>query len=90
MTHRSTLVIAEAGVNHNGDMNLAKKLIDVAVEAGADIVKFQSFKLSKLVESFGLFSVDVSLTIITENSPSNVEISKLIFSRSLKTDCQSL
>ena len=45
----NVLIIAEAGVNHNGDMNLAKKLIDVAVDAGADIVKFQSFKLSKLV-----------------------------------------
>ena len=37
------LVVAEAGVNHNGDTNLAHKLIDVAAEAGADIVKFQTF-----------------------------------------------
>ena len=37
-------IIAEAGVNHNGDLELAKKLIDVAVEAGADAVKFQTFK----------------------------------------------
>ena len=35
------LVIAEAGVNHNGDLNIAKKLVDVAKNAGADIVKFQ-------------------------------------------------
>ena len=40
---RSTLVIAEAGVNHNGDMELAKRLIDVAAQAGADLVKFQTF-----------------------------------------------
>ncbi|MBK9194054.1 MAG: N-acetylneuraminate synthase [Flavobacteriales bacterium] len=39
-----TTIIAEAGVNHNGDLSLAKRLIDVAAEAGADIVKFQSFK----------------------------------------------
>ncbi|WP_257403770.1 N-acetylneuraminate synthase [Campylobacter lari] len=39
-----TLIIAEAGVNHNGDMNLAKKLIEVAGEAGADYVKFQTFR----------------------------------------------
>lgn len=39
----STLVIAEAGVNHNGDIKLAKKLIAVAAEAGADLVKFQTF-----------------------------------------------
>jgi N-acetylneuraminate synthase len=46
-----TLIIAEAGVNHNGDINLAKKLIDAAAEAGADYVKFQTFKASKLVSS---------------------------------------
>lgn len=37
------LVIAEAGVNHNGDASLAERLIDVAAEAGADVVKFQTF-----------------------------------------------
>ena len=42
------LIIAEAGVNHNGDLSLAEKLIDVAVEAGADIVKFQTFQAEKL------------------------------------------
>ena len=36
-----TLIIAEAGVNHNGDINQAKKLIDIANECGADLVKFQ-------------------------------------------------
>ena len=40
-------IIAEAGVNHNGDIELAKKLIDVAAEAGADYVKFQTFIASK-------------------------------------------
>lgn len=45
----STFIIAEAGVNHNGSLDLAKKLIDVAVEAGADAVKFQTFKAEKLV-----------------------------------------
>ena len=42
-------IIAEAGVNHNGDINLAKKLIDEAVKAGADAVKFQTFKAENLV-----------------------------------------
>lgn len=42
-------IIAEAGVNHNGSIELAKKLIDVASEAGADAVKFQTFKAEKLV-----------------------------------------
>ena len=41
---KKTLIIAEAGVNYNGDINLAKKMVDVAAEAGADIVKFQTGK----------------------------------------------
>ena len=48
MTQR-TLIIAEAGVNHNGDLGLAKQLIDVAAEAGADLVKFQTFNANRLV-----------------------------------------
>lgn len=42
-------IIAEAGVNHGGDMNLARKLIDVAVEANADAVKFQAFRTDELI-----------------------------------------
>lgn len=44
-----TLVIAEAGVNHNGDLGLAKQLIDAAAAAGADFVKFQTFNADRLV-----------------------------------------
>ena len=44
-----TLIIAEAGVNHNGSIDIAKKLVDKAVEAGVDYIKFQTFKASKLV-----------------------------------------
>lgn len=44
-----TFVIAEAGVNHNGDMNIAKKLIDLAKDAGADAVKFQTFRTKHLI-----------------------------------------
>ena len=44
-----TIIIAEAGVNHNGDLSLAKQLIDVAAEAGADLVKFQTFCADRLV-----------------------------------------
>jgi len=43
------LIIAEAGVNHNGDLNKAFELIDAASDAGADVVKFQTFKAEKLV-----------------------------------------
>lgn len=48
MTKR-TLIIAEAGVNHNGDLELAMQLIDAAAEAGADFVKFQTFDANRQV-----------------------------------------
>lgn len=44
-----TLIIAEAGVNHNGSIELAKKLVEKAKEAGVDYIKFQTFKAAKLV-----------------------------------------
>src|SRR3990167_1241170 len=44
-----TLIIAEAGVNHNGDMVLARQLVDIASGAGADLVKFQTFSADSLV-----------------------------------------
>lgn len=49
MKEDKVFIIAEAGVNHNGDIDLAKKLVDAAIDAGADAVKFQSFKAEKLV-----------------------------------------
>lgn len=44
-----TLIIAEVGVNHNGDLEIAKSLVDIAADSGADIVKFQTFKADRLV-----------------------------------------
>ncbi len=46
---KRTLVIAEAGVNHNGDLALARQLIDGAAAAGADLVKFQTFSANRQV-----------------------------------------
>ena len=46
---KKVLIIAEAGVNHNGDLQKALALVDVAAEAGADYVKFQTFKADKIV-----------------------------------------
>ena len=43
------IIIAEAGVNHNGDLEMAKQLVRAAAEAGADYVKFQTFSADKLV-----------------------------------------
>lgn len=48
----SVFIIAEAGVNHNGDISLAKKLIDVAKDAGADAIKFQTFISEELVSRY--------------------------------------
>ncbi|MDE6906512.1 MAG: N-acetylneuraminate synthase [Lachnospiraceae bacterium] len=45
-------IIAEAGVNHNGDLSLAKKMVDAAKSAGADYIKFQTFQPEKLVSKF--------------------------------------
>jgi N,N'-diacetyllegionaminate synthase len=47
--NKRTLIIAEAGINHNGSLKIAKKLVDEAKKAGADIVKFQTFNPDKLV-----------------------------------------
>ena len=49
-----TLIIAEAGVNHNGDIGLAKQLIDVAAEAGADLVKFQTFNAERQATHYAI------------------------------------
>ena len=42
-------IIAEVGINHNGDLSVAKRMIDVAKEAGADAVKFQTFKAERMI-----------------------------------------
>ncbi len=52
MSYPKAMIIAEAGVNHNGSLDLAKKMIDVAVDAGADAVKFQTFKAKKIVSRY--------------------------------------
>ncbi|MCR5482402.1 MAG: N-acetylneuraminate synthase [Clostridia bacterium] len=51
MSDEKVLIIAEIGVNHNGNIDIAKKLIDAAKESGADIVKFQTAKLDSLVSN---------------------------------------
>ena len=48
----SVFIIAEAGVNHNGDLELAKQMVDIASESGVDAIKFQTFKTEKLVSKY--------------------------------------
>jgi N-acetylneuraminate synthase len=52
--NRRTLIIAEAGVNHNGDCRLALQLVEIAARAGADVVKFQSFRADRLATAEAL------------------------------------
>lgn len=52
MNNKPIFIIAEAGVNHNGDMKLAKQLIDAAVDAGVDAVKFQTFIAENVISKF--------------------------------------
>ena len=65
-------VIAEAGVNHNGDLALAKRLVDVAVEAGADAVKFQTFQ-ADLIASAAAPKADYQ-KVTTEAAESQLEM----------------
>lgn len=69
-----TLIIAEAGVNHNGSLDLAKKLVDVAAEAGADYVKFQTFKANKIASKQAQKADYQQKT--TDNSESQLEMLK--------------
>ena len=59
-----TFIIAEAGVNHNGKIKLAKKLVDIAVKAGADAVKFQTYKAE------GVATINVDSTEYQKNNSS--------------------
>ena len=48
----SVFIIAEAGINHNGSISIAKKLIEVASRSGADAIKFQTYKTENLVTNY--------------------------------------
>jgi N,N'-diacetyllegionaminate synthase len=67
MNHK-TLIIAEAGVNHNGDIHMAKQLIDAAADAGADLVKFQTFSADRLVTTYAKKANYQNLTTDTAES----------------------
>lgn len=63
-----TLVVAEVGVNHNGDMELARKCIDAAAEAGADAVKFQNFRAEEFIADQDLeYTYQSQGNVVTES-----------------------
>lgn len=70
----NVIIIAEAGVNHNGDITNAFKLIDAAVDAGVDYVKFQTFKSEKLVSKF---AVKAEYQIENTNNASETQLQML-------------
>lgn len=61
-------IIAEAGVNHNGDISLAKKMVDVAKETGADYIKFQTFIPENLVSKHAKKAEYQKITTISDES----------------------
>ena len=81
-------IIAEAGVNHNGDPDTAKKLVEAAVDAGADAVKFQTFQADKVV-SFKAPKAEYQLQA-TDTGESQFEmLRKLELSREVHYELQS-
>ena len=74
---KHTLIIAEAGVNHNGSLDLAKQLVDKAVEAGVDYIKFQTFKTEKLVAKSAQMASYQKRNIGTEDNSQFAMLKKL-------------
>jgi len=88
MTNEKVFIIAEAGVNHNGDPQLAMRLVEIAHEVGADAVKFQTFKAERLVSKHAP-KADYQLRT-TDESESHFEmIRKLELSEDVHRDLQS-
>lgn len=74
---KHTHIIAEAGVNHNGSIELAKQLVDKAVEAGVDYIKFQTFKTEKLVAKSAQMASYQKKNIGTEDNSQFAMLKKL-------------
>ena len=82
MKNQSTLIIAEAGVNHNGSQKLARELIQFAAEAGADLIKFQTFAADRLVTGSAK-KADYQLVTTEAQESQHEMIRKLELSREL-------
>ena len=80
-----TLIIAEAGVNHNGDMNMAKRLIDIAANSGADLVKFQTFSANRLV-THGAAKADYQILATDKTESQHDMLRKLELTESMHNE----
>jgi N,N'-diacetyllegionaminate synthase len=84
-----TLIIAEAGVNHNGDLALARRLVEVAADAGADVVKFQTFCADRLVISHA-GKADYQIANDGRDESQHEMLRRLELTREMHQDLQSL
>lgn len=80
-----TIIIAEAGVNHNGDLAMALKLVEVAAQAGADYVKFQTFKADNLVTRQAA-KADYQLQLTSQNESQYEMIRRLELTPKMHVD----
>lgn len=89
---KRTLIIAEAGVNHNGSLDLAKELVRVAADCGADFVKFQTFKADELVSEEAKMAEYQKANLNIQESSQLEMLRKLELSyddfKELKEECQ--
>ncbi|MCJ2164152.1 MULTISPECIES: N-acetylneuraminate synthase [unclassified Pseudodesulfovibrio] len=82
MNQAPIFIIAEAGVNHSGDMELARRLVDAAAQAGADAVKFQTFKAKEIV-------TDSATKASYQKSTSDADESQLAMLKKLELDTEA-
>ena len=89
MMRGATLIIAEAGVNHNGSIKTAEQLIETAAEAGADLVKFQTFSADRLVTG-SASKADYQLETTSTSESQHEMIRKLELSREMHEELIAL
>ncbi len=94
MRKRQTMIIAEAGVNHNGDYNIAKKMIDCAKKAGADVVKFQTGLPHNVISKYAP-KADYQIRNTANSNESQLEMAQTIALKyetfyDLKLYCQNI
>lgn len=86
-------IIAEAGINHNGDIDLAKKMVESAKECGADAIKFQSFSAESLLSNEAISSShtkDFDIMELVNRLELSVEDHRELFSHCKKSDIEFL